>query len=175
AAAAQTECYRTAILDALAHEFKTPLATILAAAGSLQEGDSLSPHHREMAETVEAEAARLGRLASRLLRTARLEREAGKPWIELIDVSAVVDETVEQYQKQTGTRAISVHRDCASAEALADPELLRLAISQLLDNACKYSASGSVVVVHLERLRNTLVLRICSQGNQIPPSERSKI
>src|ERR1700722_3445839 len=76
AAAAQTEAYRTVILDALAHEFKTPLSTILAAAGSLREVDSLGPHYREMAETVESEAARLGRLTSRLLRTARLEREA---------------------------------------------------------------------------------------------------
>lgn len=175
AAAAQTESYRTAILDALAHEFKTPLATILAAAGSLQEGGALSPHHREMAETVEAEAARLGRLTTRLLRTARLEREAVKPWIELIDVAAVADDAVEQYQKQSGHRAISVHRDCESAEALADPELLRLAISQLLDNACKYSAPGSAVALQIERLRNTLVLRVCSHGNKIPAGERGKI
>ena len=101
AAAAQTESYRTAILDALAHEFKTPLSTILAAAGSLREGGSSGPHHREMAETVESEAARLGRLTSRLLRTARLEREAVKPWIELIDVSSVIADTVEQYQRQS--------------------------------------------------------------------------
>jgi len=175
AAAAQTESYRTAILDALAHEFKTPLATILAAAGSLQEGESLGPHHREMAETVETEAARLGRLTSRLLRTARLEREAVKPWIELVDVSSVVDDTVEQYQRQSSDHKIAVHRDCDSSEAMADPELLRLAMSQLLDNACKYSAPGSVVALHIERQNNMLALRVCSQGNRIPPAERNKI
>ena len=80
AAAAQTESYRSAILDGLAHEFKTPLSTILAAAGALREVESLGPHHRMMAETVELEAARLGRLTSRLLRTARLECEEVKPW-----------------------------------------------------------------------------------------------
>ncbi len=76
AAAAQTEVYRSAILDALAHEFKTPLATILAAAGGIREAGSLRAEQMEMTETVESEATRLGNLASRLLRVARLDREA---------------------------------------------------------------------------------------------------
>jgi two-component system sensor histidine kinase KdpD len=75
AAAAQTESDRSAVLDALAHEFKTPLSTILTAAGALREVECLGLQHRELAETVEPEAARLGRLTSRLIRTARLERE----------------------------------------------------------------------------------------------------
>lgn len=175
AAAAHTESYRTAVLDALAHEFKTPLSTILAAAGSLREADSLGPHHREMAETVELEAARLGRLTTRLLRTARLEREAVKPWIELIDVCSVIADTVEQYQRQSAGHQISVVKDCDSSEALADPELLRLALSQLLDNACKYSVPGSVVTLHVQRAGRSITLRVISRGNPVPSSERTKI
>jgi two-component system sensor histidine kinase KdpD len=175
AAAAQTETYRTAVLDALAHEFKTPLATILAAAGSLREVDSLGPHYREMAETVESEAARLGRLTSRLLRTARLEREAVKPWIELIDVSEVIADTVEQYQKQSVDHQISIVKDCVSSEALADPELLRLAVSQLLDNACKYSAPGSLVSLQIARQDHAVALRVISRGNPVPAGERGRI
>jgi two-component system sensor histidine kinase KdpD len=175
AAAAQTESYRTAILDALAHEFKTPLSTILAAAGSLREAESLGPHHREMAETVESEAARLGRLTSRLLRTAQLEREAVKPWIELIDVSSILADAVEQSQKQSPNREISIIKDCTSTDALADPELLRLAVSQLLDNACKYSIPGSAVTLRIERDENCLTLRVFSRGNPIPAGERKKI
>jgi len=47
---AQTESYRSAILDARAHEFKTPLSTILTAGGALREAPSLGPRHRELAE-----------------------------------------------------------------------------------------------------------------------------
>src|SRR5262249_55094841 len=130
AATAQTESYRSAILDALAHEFKTPLSTILTAAGALREAASLQPQDREMAETVESEAARLARLTSRLIRTARLEREEVKPWIELIDVSSVIGDAVHQYTKLSAGRRIVVSRDCDSSEAMADPELLRLAVSQ---------------------------------------------
>lgn len=175
AAAAQTESYRTAILDALAHEFKTPLSTILTAAGALREVRSLGPHHREMAETVESEAARLGRLTSRLIRTARLEREEVKPWIELTDVCSVIADTVNQYAKLSTDRHISVIRSCESSEAMADPELLRLAVSQLLDNACKYSTPNSTVTLNISREQDQIAVRVLSNGNPISPSERSKI
>ena len=175
AAAAQTESYRTAILDALAHEFKTPLSTIMTAAGSLREARSLGPHHREMAETVESEAARLGRLTSRLIRTARLEREEVKPWIELIDVSSVIADTVDQYARLSSGRHISVVKECESSEVMADPELLRLAVSQLLDNACKYSTPGSTVTLRISREQDQIAVRVLSDGNPIPSGERSKI
>ena len=64
--------FRGAVLDALAHEFKTPLATIITAAGGLKEGGSLSPEQTELAEMVESEALRLGQLSSRLLRLEAL-------------------------------------------------------------------------------------------------------
>jgi two-component system sensor histidine kinase KdpD len=175
AAAAQTESYRSAILDALAHEFKTPLSTILTAAGALREARSLGPHHREMAETVESEAARLGRLTSRLIRTARLEREEVKPWIELIDVSSVIADTVDQYARLSADRRISMIMNCESSEVMADPELLRLAVSQLLDNACKYSTAGSTVTLTITREDDQIAVRVLSSGNPIPSSERGKI
>jgi two-component system sensor histidine kinase KdpD len=175
AAAAQTESYRSAILDALAHEFKTPLSTILTAAGALREAPALGPYHREMAETVESEAARLGRLTSRLIRTARLEREEVRPWIELIDVSSVIADTVDQYARLSADRRISVIKDCEASEVMADPELLRLAVSQLLDNACKYSSPGSAVTLRIAREDDHIAVHVISSGNPIPAGERGKI
>jgi two-component system sensor histidine kinase KdpD len=176
ATAAQTESYRSAILDALAHEFKTPLSTIMTAAGALREGPTLAPEEREMAETVESEAARLGRLTSRLIRTARLEREEIRPWIELIDVSAVIKDSVEQYSRlSSGRRNIHVVNECCSNEVMADPELLRLAVSQLLDNACKYSDPQSPVTLTLVPESGQIALRVVSSGNPIPANERHKI
>jgi len=175
AAAAQTESYRSAILDALAHEFKTPLATIMTAAGALQTALSLGPQYRELAETVELEAARLGKLTSRLIRTARLEQEEVRPWIEPIDLSSVLARTVEQYTRLPANRRISVLKDCESSEAMADPELVRLAVSQLLDNACKYSTPGSPVTIRISREHDQMAVRVLSSGNPIPASDRSRI
>ena len=75
AAQAETEMLRSAILDALAHEFKTPLATILTAAGGLRVGGADVPEQSELAEMIETEASRLGELTTRLLRLARVDRE----------------------------------------------------------------------------------------------------
>jgi two-component system sensor histidine kinase KdpD len=175
AAAAHTESYRSAILDALAHEFKTPLSTILAAAGALREADSLGPHYREMAETVESEAARLSRLTTRLIRTARLEQEEVRPWMELMDLSSVIEETVRPYARLSADRAISIVKECNSSDVLADPELIRLAVSQLLDNACKYSTPGSPVTLRISRRGDHVALRVLSTGNPIEPREKPKV
>ena len=174
-AAVQTESYRTVILDALAHEFKTPLSTILTAAGALREAPALGLQHREMTEIVELEAARLSRLTSRLIRTARLEREEIRPWMELIDVSSVVTDTVDQYARLSTDRRISIVKNGVSSEVMADPELLRLAISQLLDNACKYSTPGSDVLLRITRDDNQVVVRVSSSGFPIPAAERGRI
>ncbi len=175
AAEAQTEAYRSVVLDALAHEFKTPLSTILAAAGALREAGSLGPDHKEMAETVESEAVRLGRLTSRLIRTARLEREEIRPWMELIEVSSLVDDIVEQYARMSTARRFYVVKRCSSSDVLADPELLRLAVSQLLDNACKYSPAGSPVELSLGRENGQIAVRVISCGSSVPIVEKGHI
>ena len=128
-----------------------------------------------MTEIVESEAARLSRLTTRLIRTARLEREEIRPWIELIDVAEVVAESANQYTRLSAGRRISVVKDCESSEVMADRELLRLAVSQLLDNACKYSSPGSTVTLSISREDGQVVVRVLSSGNPIPAAERNKI
>jgi two-component system sensor histidine kinase KdpD len=174
-ATAQSEAYRSAILDALAHEFKTPLATILAAAGGLQEAGPLGPEQVAMTETVETEAARLGALTSRLLRMARLDREEVRPQMEWVDVAALAEQSVARYSKLRTGRGISLLTSCDVAETVADPELLRLAMSQLLDNACKYSELGSTVVVSVDSHDGVVLMRITNTGSSIPPIERPHI
>jgi two-component system sensor histidine kinase KdpD len=175
AATAQTEAYRSAILDALAHEFKNPLATILAATGGLREAGPLRPEQEELAEMAEAEAARLGYLTSRLLRLARLDREEVKPRMELIDIMSLVAGTVQQYSLRSSDRRVSVRQGCESAEVVADPELLRLALSQLVDNACKYSESDSAVILSIERQPHSIAVRVSNRGKPISPDERDRI
>ena len=175
AAAAQTEVYRSAILDALAHEFKTPLATILAAAGGIRETGSLRAEQLEMTETVESEATRLGVLTSRLLRVARLDREEVRPQMEFTDIAGVVTDIVDQYKRLPSDRRISLTRHGDSIEALADPELLRLALNQLLDNAGKYSLPGSEITVAVEALGDTIFVRVANSGSSIPAGEQQRI
>ena len=174
-AATQAEVFRGAILDALAHEFKTPLATILTAAGGLRETTGLSVEQLELAETAEMEASRLGQLTSRLLRIAQLDREEVKPQLETTDMVELVRRVADDFAERRNDRKLSLTRDVTSAEVLADAELLRLAMLQLLDNASKYSPSDSAIKVGIERQHEFVAVRVWNGGNSIAPNERNRI
>jgi len=62
-----------------------------------------------------------------------------------------------------------------AAELVTDPELLRLAVSQLVDNACKYSDPISAVVLGIERQPHAVVVRASNRGRSIPPHEKDHI
>jgi two-component system sensor histidine kinase KdpD len=175
AAAAQAEEYRGAILDALAHEFKTPLATILAAAGGLREAGPLLPPQVEMMETVESEAARLGNLTSRLLRMARVEREEVKPRMETLELIPLLERLADQFARRSPDRRILLLKPASSPEVKADQELLLLALTQLLENACKYSQPGSTVTVQLQDRDDNMEICVSNTGGSIPSRDRHRI
>jgi len=175
AAAAQTEIYRSAMLDALAHEFKTPLATILAAVGGLREAGPLAAEQETLADTVEDEASRLGTLTSRLLRTARLDNEHIRPRLEPVDVASVVAPVIRQYSARSSDRTILLTGGLESAHVSADPELVRLMVSQLIENACKYSRPGSVVTLSIERKDDFVSIKVSNNGSSIPRNEQKRI
>jgi len=174
-AAAQTEVFRTAVLDALGHEFKTPLATMMAVVGGLQESQRLGPEEQEMAGIIEQETSRLSGLTNRLLRMARLDREEVKPRMRNTDIPALVQRVVERYAAQAQEHQVTVSGPCSCGHAPADAELLDLALTQLLDNAFKYSLPGSPVAITIEPEDSCIAVRIRNQGSSIPPHERDRI
>jgi two-component system sensor histidine kinase KdpD len=174
-ACTQAEVYRSAILDALAHEFKTPLATILAAVGGLREAGPLRAAQLELAETVETEAARLGNLTSRLLRMARVDRESVKPRMEQVELMPLLEELTSQYKRVAPDLRIFFLKESPAADVRADPELLRLAISQLLENACKYSRPGAAVSLRVGAQPEFVEIRVSNWGSSIPAHERQRI
>jgi len=174
-AAAQAETFRTAILDALGHEFKTPLATILAVTGGLQESERLGPEEQEMAEMIELEASRLSSLTNRLLRIARLDRDEVKTRLRSTDIGALVENLARRYTGQSREHPIAVSHQPGSAEAPADPELLDLALTQLLDNAFKYSVPGSAVNVAVDANERVITIHVQNEGSSIATNERERI
>jgi two-component system sensor histidine kinase KdpD len=175
AAAAQAELFRGAVLDALAHEFKTPLATIVTAAGGLRETGPLCAQQIELTDIVETEASRLSLLTSRLLRTAQVDREEVKPQLEFTDMADLVTVVADQYSRQWTDRKVSIRKPAAATGVMADPELLQLALRQLLDNACKYSVPGSAVTISVDSQDEWVAIRTSNSGSRIGPSERSRI
>ena len=176
-AAAQVEAdsLRTAILDALAHEFKTPLSTILTAIDGLREVGPLKSAQMELAEIVDSETSRLASLTSRLLRLARLDRDELQPRMGPVDCGSLAAGIVERYAGLWPARAFNLANRAERSEVLADEELLRLALSQLVDNACKYSPAGSEVRIGIESRNGEVSFTVWNGGPPIAPGEQSRI
>lgn len=128
-----------------------------------------------MADTVENEASRLGNLTSRLIRTARLDNEHIRPRMELVDITAVVAQLISQYSARSSDRAIFLTDGHEPVQALADPELIRLMVGQLIENACKYSRPGSAVTIAVERQGEFVAIRVSNNGSSIPRNEQKRI
>lgn len=175
AAHAEAEVLRSAILDALAHEFKTPLAVILAAAGGLRIGGSILPEKEELAELIETEASRLGDLTSRLIRLARFDKDDLKPRFEATDATALVEGSVRRFSKLWPDRKICVQRLSEMNDINVDPELVGLAVSQLLENACRYSYPDSGVSIELCAREDMVAITFWNDGPPIDESERDRI
>jgi two-component system sensor histidine kinase KdpD len=175
AAAAEAETLRSAILDALAHEFKTPLAVTLAATTSLSEAGPLTNSQKELAELIETQVSRLNRLTTRLLRTAQLDKNEIRPQLAATDLSDLVTRLIGQYSQDSIHVAPSISLAGGTIEVLADSELLNLAVIQLIDNAFKYSRPGSSIAIELDREDGFATLRVRNRGSSIRPEERERI
>jgi two-component system sensor histidine kinase KdpD len=175
AADTQAEMLRSAILDAFAHEFKTPQAVIMAAAGSLREAGGLQAEQLEMADVIESEIGRLNRLTTRLLRMARLDRDEVRPTMESISFGTLVARIIGQYRGQSADHPISIRFLRDAPDVSADPELMNLALLQLLDNACKYSKAGSEIRVEMDRHEEFAEVLVTNDGCSIREEERERV
>jgi len=174
AADAQAEMLRSAVVDAFAHGFKTPLAIILAASGGLRETCSPRDEQVEMVEIIENQTLHLSQLTTRLLRMAKLDRGDVKPRMEATSLRALLGRLIDQSRSQFGSR-ISMRPGHGDPAVMAEPELLSLAMTQLFDNACKYSSPNSTVAVELDVTNGYAEVRVSNEGSSIRPEERDRI
>lgn len=175
-AARQSEQLRTALIDAMAHELKTPLTSIKAATSSLR-ADPAQPDavRAELVEIADQEAARLQQLIDDALQMARLD--SGRIDIQLSnsDLTAAVRAEAAALRPEANGRAIDIHTAGPLAPVAFDQRLVRLAVRQLLDNALKYSPPESPVRVAVEDNGNDAIVEVVNSGEGIPAQEQTRV
>jgi two-component system sensor histidine kinase KdpD len=175
-AARQSEEFKSTLLDAIAHEFKTPLTSIKAASTSmLSETSALSPQFRELAAIIDEETDRMNQLVTEAVRMSQID--AGKIRLEResLDVAEVLAKVVAHFETQAAGRPLRVDPGPNLPRISADPELLALALRQLIDNALKYSPPGSPIRVTADLEGERVVIRVEDRGPGIPERERERI
>ncbi len=168
-AARQSEALKSALLDSLAHDIKTPLTSIKAAVTSLL--GSAAETDQELLTIINEEADRLNQLAAEVIAMARVE--AGKLHLEKHSVSAA--ELIEGALGELGNKSVVVKVAPDLAHAECDPEFVQQVLKQLLENAWKYSPEGAPVTVTAERKGAKIVIGVADRGPGIEEEERARI
>jgi two-component system sensor histidine kinase KdpD len=159
---------RTALLSAVGHDLRTPLASIKAAAGSLRDSDlRLSANDRtELAATIEESADRLTRLVNNLLDSSRLATGAVTPTRQPVGYEEVA---LLALRGLDGADRVQLEIDAGLPDVLADPGLLERVVANVVDNALRHANNSSVALrgsAHADRVE----LRIVDAGPGIPRS-----
>jgi two-component system sensor histidine kinase KdpD len=172
-AARQSEVLKSALLDSLAHDIKTPLTSIKAAVTNLlpnREGEEL-----ELLTIINEEADRLNQLAAEVVAMARVE--AGKLHLERRRVAPeeLIEGALGQLSVSFKGRPLEVRTGRGLPAVEADPEFAQQVIKQLVENALKYSPEDSPVKITAEFKDGKIVFGVADRGPGIEESERARL
>jgi two-component system sensor histidine kinase KdpD len=171
----ETEQLRGSVLDDLAHQFKTPLAVARTASAGLFALGGLSDLQTEFVVVIDQQARKLDELASRLLRSASLERADFKPKKRALFLSALAHSAVGKLESATDRERIRVLDPNGEVPVLADRELILTSITQLVENAINYSNPGSPIDISFTWNDSETVLTVKSKGLVVARADRERI
>ena len=160
----------------VSHELKTPLTAIRGFAETLQSELKDDAQHAQFADTIRANAERMQHLIDDLLDLSRIESGGWSPAPVLVDVSAAAEEAVAPYRNEAQKRgsSIVVRVEPEAATLRADPMAVRQALSNLVENAVRYTPSGGIIEVFARADQGT-ALGVRDSGSGIPADHLPRI
>jgi two-component system, OmpR family, sensor histidine kinase KdpD len=171
----ETDRLRTALLNSVSHDLRTPLASIKASASSLLDREVRwsDAERDEFLVTINTEVDRLTRLVHNLLDMSRIEAGALDPHLVESSVAEVVGPVVRRARAASKQR-VDVDVPDELAPVLVDPVRLDQVLTNLLDNARGYGGAGPIAVV-ARQAGDTVELRVVDHGPGIPVPERERV
>ncbi|MFV8182653.1 sensor histidine kinase KdpD [Streptomyces spinosirectus] len=164
---------RTALLAAVSHDLRTPLAGIKASVSSLRSDDvAWSEEDRAaLLEGIEEGADRLDHLVGNLLDMSRLQTGTVTPLIREVDLDEVVPMALVAVPE--GSVGLDVPESLPMVGV--DPGLLERAMANLVENAVKYSPPGKVVLVAASAIADRVEVRVVDRGPGVPDEAKERI
>lgn len=169
----RTDDLRSALLNAVSHDLRTPLASILASASSLQQSDVTwsEAEREEFLAAIEEQARRLDRLVGNLLDLSRIEAGALRPERAWYDAGALVDDVLGRLRGVTSERRLTVTVDAELPPVPLDYVEIDQVLSNLVENAVKFSPAGSEIEVSLQRVDGAVRFAVRDHGPGIVPRD----
>jgi two-component system sensor histidine kinase KdpD len=145
----RTSELKSALLNAVSHDLRTPLAAIIASAGSLRQADvTWSAEDRaDFAESIELEAERLNRIVSNVLDLGRIEGGALRPARDWHDPALLLADVVERMRAHAQGTELVLELPDDLRPILLDPVEIDQVASNLIENAIRHAPPGTAVTV----------------------------
>lgn len=171
---AKADELRTAILRAVSHDLRTPLAAIKASVSSLRQEDVQwdDLDRSEFLQSIEGETDRLTNIVSNLLDLSRIEAGVVRPSLYATSVDDVVSTTL---RSMPGSTDIIVDVPADLPEVVADHALFERALVNLVQNSTKWSPAGSPILVSSRAVGATVEVSVVDHGPGIPEEKRQQV
>lgn len=175
--AAEGQSVRSTLLTAIAHDHRTPLATILGAASSLHDQDDrLTPEQRRrLAATIVDETAQLTRLTENTLQLARLGVPGVTPARDWESAEEILGSVVRRARRRDAAARIRVRVSAPMPLLYCDAVLLVQLLDNLVDNALRHGGRDGTVDIVARRLRGFVMLGVRDRGPGLAPGEREAV
>jgi two-component system sensor histidine kinase KdpD len=173
--ASKSEQLRAAVMDALAHEFKTPLTAVQAASSGLLELGELTESQRDLVTLIDAETSRLNKLCTRLLLTAKLDAQQVGLHTDEVNVNGLLSEVIAGTPIETRNNRIRVAVDDPALNLRVDRGLLAMILGQYINNALKYSTPGTPITVAARKSHTEMLISVHNIGSTIRIEDRERI
>jgi K+-sensing histidine kinase KdpD len=162
----QNERLRDAVIGAVSHELRTPITSILGSTSVLSRSETLAGDSglQALVHGLHREAERLNDDIENLIEATRISSEGVHARLSWVDPEDIVNASLARKQRTMADRDVRVSFDDGLAMVYVDPHMIRNAFGQLLENAAKYSSSGSPIVVEVTQDHAGVTLQVTDRG-----------
>lgn len=157
------------------HDLKNPVNVMDLHAQVLLREKGLPASARESASRIRAEARQLNRMILNLLDLSKADEGKLIPNLSTVDLRATVEEMFAELDARASSRKIVLHAAIEVDRVIADADLLRRILTNLVDNAIRYAPEGSTVEVSTAASPAGTEIRVADEGAGIPREKREKI
>jgi two-component system sensor histidine kinase KdpD len=166
----RTDALRSALLNVVSHDLRTPLATIIASAGSLRQQDVewTEEERQGFAQAIEEEADHLNHLVGNLLDLSRIEGGSLKPQMSWQDLETVVDDTVDRLRPVTRRHRLCVDVPGDLPPLWFDPVEIGEVFYNLIENSSRYAPPETDIGVTATRGPREISIAVEDRGPGIP-------
>jgi two-component system sensor histidine kinase KdpD len=168
---------KNALLGAVSHDLRTPLASIVASAGSLRQTDVrwTEAERDTFLSDIEHEARRLSRIVSNLLDLSRMESGTLHPERSWYDLAALIDDVVGRLRPQTGRHDVEVHVAEDLPPVSLDYVEIDQVLSNLIENAARHTPPGTSIVISAAIGAREAIVEVSDDGPGVPTDALDRV